>query len=220
MHPHTTIPEEGFILCHMSTERPTLPNRVRELRLKRGLTQKQLAALVNRDHSTIGKIERGINELNASWAKLLAPALHCQPRDLFHGNVASVGIPLQDIPIISWVEAGALSPEAEIPEVGSHEFLSYPSERGSLIALRVTSDSMDMVAPKGSIIIVDVEDRDPVDGAYYVFRLDGSATFKRYRADPPRLTPYSHNPEHEPIFLGREEVEIVGRVTDVVHRLV
>jgi transcriptional regulator with XRE-family HTH domain len=212
-------------MCHMSTD--ALPNRLRELRRARGMTQDALARLVNTSHATIQRLETGRRRLTDEWANLIAPALHCSPNELFCGAVKPISKPVRHVPQVSWVKASELAPEPHTLEEGDYErLIPYPSNRSSLIALEVTSDSMDRVASPGSIIIVDIEDRELVDGGYYIFRRHGDTTFKQYRASPSRLKPRSYNDEHETIYLdGLENAEepdlqVVGRVTDVHKALV
>jgi phage repressor protein C with HTH and peptisase S24 domain len=78
---------------------------------------------------------------------------------------------------------------------------------------------MNLIAPEGSTIIVDVSRKDPVDKMFYVVANNGGeATFKQFKNNPPRLEPCSTNPTHETIF-PHGEILIVGRVVRVIHDL-
>lgn len=57
-------------------------NRIRELRKKRGLTQKQLASLVNLDYTHVGRIETGERTLDVEYLPIFAKALDCEPWEL------------------------------------------------------------------------------------------------------------------------------------------
>lgn len=118
---------------------------------------------------------------------------------------------LTHVPLVSWVSAGKLADaNSQIP-VEDVPLLAFADlGRGDFFALRVQGDSMDRVSPDGSVIVVNRADRVLVNGAFYVFAQRGQATYKRWRPDPPRLTPFSTNPENEPIFV--KEVDAVGRV--------
>lgn len=84
--------------------------------------------------------------------------------------------------------------------------------KGQWIALRVDGDSMDRISPPGSLIFVNLADRRLVTNACYIItNADGEATYKRFRASPPRFEPVSTNPAHEPIFPDGEPV-VLGRV--------
>ena len=56
-----------------------------------------------------------------------------------------------------------------------------------------------------------------ISGQYYVVKLDGQSTSKRYRADPARLEPDSTEPQ-DTVFVNGE-IEVVGRVILVVNKL-
>jgi phage repressor protein C with HTH and peptisase S24 domain len=92
--------------------------------------------------------------------------------------------------------------------------------RGEWFALRVEddADSMDRVSPPGSIIIVNKADRQLRSGRFYVFSLDGETTFKMWQdGDAPYLAPYSTNPLHKPLFIGkRRNFDVIGRVKRTV----
>lgn len=134
------------------------------------------------------------------------------------GNVTQHGQPIVDVPLISWVQAGALTETADPYAIGdAEEFIPIAHRRKSLIALRVQGASMNRVAPDGSVIIVDYADRTLVSGGYYVVKHGEGATFKRYRANPDRLEPDSTEP-FDTVFVHGELV-VVGRVTQVVNRL-
>jgi SOS-response transcriptional repressor LexA len=117
------------------------------------------------------------------------------------------------VPLVSWVEAGDLADAIEPYAPGdAAEWVPVVHAHDNLIALRVKGQSMDRIAPEGTIVIVDLDDRALVDGRHYVFRHDGRATFKTWRKGPPeRLEPQSTDPDYQPI-LPVDGVEVVGRV--------
>ena len=87
---------------------------------------------------------------------------------------------------------------------------------GDWFALRVKGDSMDRVAPDGSVVLVNHADRRLVPGAFYIFGDYGEATFKRFLDKPVRLlAPYSTNPSHDPIA-PKPGFVVIGRVRRVV----
>jgi SOS-response transcriptional repressor LexA len=103
-----------------------------------------------------------------------------------------------EIPVLSIVNAGALRDQ---PGVSGHDVESWVKvsdlPKGDWVGLEVEGDSMDRIAPNGSIILVNRADTRLIDGRFYVFSLGcGAATFKRWRRDPERLQPYSTNPDH------------------------
>ena len=59
-----------------------VPNRIKELRAQRGLSQEGLARECHTTHATIGKLEKGDMELTLNWMRRIAGALDCKPVDL------------------------------------------------------------------------------------------------------------------------------------------
>lgn len=133
-------------------------------------------------------------------------------------NLTPDNRPVQMIPLISWVQAGKLA-YADIDFDDAEDRIPFASHRKSLVALRVNGTSMNRVAPHGSRIIVDYDDRSPQDGKLYVVVYHGETTFKRYRDTngPARLEPDSTDP-HDIIF-PNGDFEVVGRVIAVVMEL-
>ena len=193
-----------------------MKNRIAELRSKaNNMTQQQLADMVGSVSLTISRLERGERQLSQKWMERLAPFLNCKPEDLI-----SSGIEIFQAPLISWVQAGDFSEGNNPYENGDFESrVNTTHEKSTVLALRVLGESMDKVAPEGSIIIVDYADKDLIDGKFYVFRLnaEGETTFKRYRANPSRLEPYSSG-EFETIFPSYDMV-VVGRVVETSNKL-
>ncbi len=120
------------------------------------------------------------------------------------------------IPILTWVSAGALAiDDAQQDTIGEAEAAGL-DPKGHWIALRVEGDSMDRISPPGSLIFVNLNDRRLVTNACYIISNDGGeATYKRFRASPPRFEPVSTNPAHEPIFPDGEPA-VIGRVRRTV----
>jgi SOS-response transcriptional repressor LexA len=135
-------------------------------------------------------------------------ALRSTPTDKTHK--------ITHIPLLDTVTAGKLrSSSSQIP-MGDSPLLAFADlGKGDFFALTVEGDSMDRCSPDGSIIIVNQADRTLVSGKAYVISRKGEATFKLWRADPPRFAPFSTNPIHDPIFVNSKveaEKLVVGRV--------
>lgn len=116
------------------------------------------------------------------------------------------------VPILTWVSAGAMAKDDSQQDIVGETDAAGLDPRGRWIALRVDGDSMDRISPPGSLIFVNLEDRRLIPNACYVITNgDGEATYKRFRANPPRFEPVSTNPAHEPIFPDGEPT-VLGRV--------
>lgn len=66
----------------MTQHLDTYPNRIRELRLARGLSQKELGDLVGVTDVQIGYLELGRRELRLPMMKMLARAFNVAPADI------------------------------------------------------------------------------------------------------------------------------------------
>lgn len=127
------------------------------------------------------------------------------------------------VPVISSVSAGTLclpaatvAPEEEIDA----EWVSDLGP-GEWYGLRVDGDSMDRISPPGSVVVFNRRETQLISNRCYIFRDDdGRATYKRFRADPPRLEPVSTNPTHEPTWLLKGQTPpVIGRVRVSIYRL-
>lgn len=125
--------------------------------------------------------------------------------------------PVVSVPLISWVSAGRMTlgetilADATLTHI---EVADLPD--GDWAALEVEGDSMDRLAPHGSTIIVNRADKILRHERFYVMGTEeGETTFKRYRANPDRLQPFSTNPDHETIPLTGGEL-VFGRLRRVI----
>jgi SOS-response transcriptional repressor LexA len=117
-----------------------------------------------------------------------------------------------DVPILSWVSAGAMARDDVQQDVIGEIRMYDLDPRGEWIALRVEGDSMDRISPPGSLILVDLTDKALVPNACYIITdSDSQATYKRFRSNPSRFEPVSTNPSHDPIYPDGEPA-VIGRV--------
>jgi SOS-response transcriptional repressor LexA len=124
-----------------------------------------------------------------------------------------------DVPLLSRVAAGNLRLQHGIEPHDVERYIKVGElPKGDWIALEVDGDSMDRIAPDGAILLVDRADDKLLDGRYYVFSLGGGeATFKRYRRSPPRMQPFSTNPDHMSIPADNDDLYVIGRAKRVIH---
>ncbi|MDY8108292.1 LexA family transcriptional regulator [Fulvimarina sp. 2208YS6-2-32] len=123
------------------------------------------------------------------------------------------------VPLVTWISAGTMTKaDGVMPSKIERHVPVANLGRGDWIALEVMGDSMNRIAPEGSVIIVNRADETLVSDRFYVFALeDGSATFKQWRREPrPMLRPYSTNLDHLAIPADVDDVYVVGRVRKVV----
>ena len=143
----------------------------------------------------------------------LAPVLGVTPAWLLSGEPSNM------VPLISMVSAGNLRDvEGVSPrEVERWVVAGDLPANGSWVALAVEGDSMNEIAPDGSVILVDRRDDRLIEGRFYVFSVDGgAATFKRWFSNPPRLQPYSKNRDLPSIPVTGDDLYVFGRVRRIL----
>lgn len=194
----------------------TYANRIRDIRLARGLTQEELAALLGEETSiaTVSRLESGRMTLTLPWMKRLSTALGVSTHEI----ISEPGSGLRMVPLIGDISAGDWTTAVKDPQ-GMVPVIDRVG--GPLcFALRPKGDSMNLVADENSYIVVDPDQKMLESGRIYaVCNGDGETTFKRYRADPPSLEPMSTNVEHKPMMIGEQPFTVIGRITYVGREL-
>jgi len=157
-----------------------------------------------RDH------ERGRIKIKPEQAKVYARAFKTSAEYILLGKTPpSVK---GDVGLISWVQAGAFAEVIDNFQPGDAEdWIDYPAKHSKIIALRVKGSSMNRISPDGSIIIVDLLDREMFSNRLYVIKVGNEATYKRFKANPPRLEPDSTE-AHDTIFIEDVDAKPIGRV--------
>lgn len=208
-----------FGFTHRSCEAISMDNRIKELRLKAGLSQEQVADRMGTSQQHVQRMEVGGQRLNTDHMQALADIFDVQPVEILIDLTATelIRAPLVDeIQAGAFVEAAGDVEKRDLADVDRWVRVNY--RKPTKFALQVRGDSMDRVLPEGGIVVVDYSVRSLETGELGVFRSDGRATFKRIqrRGDEEWLEPDSNNPRHGPIF--PEEgylVEIIGRVVEM-----
>ena len=185
--------------------------RVRELRLRAGLKQEELAELIGTTKATISKIERSTGSPKIEWVEKLAPHLHVTVPQLTFGDAAGGESPVM-LPVIGMISAGNYREAIQQTD----EQIPVPGATEHMFVLRVDGDSIDRVAPDGAYVSIDPTNPTLTDGGLFAVQNgSGESTIKRFRRSPDRLEPDSTNPSHQPILLGAEPITIIGRATSV-----
>lgn len=189
---------------------------MRSLREKLEISQAKLAELANTSQPQIKRLEAGERELTKTWAERIAPHLGVTAEYLLFPEGKQADAPVE-IPVISWVAASSFldAPDVERDDEAP-KIRMLGMKPSDYVALRVSGDSMNRIAPEGSIAIVDLKDRELFAKRYYVFQHETEgATFKRYMRRPDRLDPSSTNPDWQPIEMG-PGIGVIGRVVKVI----
>ncbi len=188
------------------------PNGLAEAISLRKISHAALAEAAGTSQQQVSRLASGEREMTALWADKLAGPLRTSPEQLVFPGLRRIRVPL-----VSWVSAGKIASQEPVRRSDIKKYILVADlPRGDWIVLQVQGDSMDRVAPDGSFIFVNCTDQSLLNDKFYVFSTEEGTTFKRYRAGrPPRLQPYSTNPDHETIP-ATADLAVLGRVGRVV----
>lgn len=200
-----------------------MENRIREWRKARGLSAQALAIKLKTGRSTIVKLENGERRLTTTWMERIAKELNLTPVQLLSSDALQpVEQRMVSAPRVDWLSvweyAGTVPAQRPITSWETADFVPYPKE-AQLIGLPITADDMDRVAPVGSTIYVDLNEKSLVDRGCYVFAHGDQILFRRYRNSegPARFEPASTNPNHSVFYpTDTQTVAVVGRVVRVL----
>ena len=131
--------------------------RLREYRLRRGLTQAVAAEALNISEAQLSRSEKGVgpggSDMPLSRLGHMAELYGCRPEDLVNSDENVVA--LTNIQIVGEVQAGLWTETYEYPE-GDRPSVPVPSFSDvykSLFGLRICGASMDEFYPEGSVVI-------------------------------------------------------------------
>jgi repressor LexA len=142
-------------------------NRIKDLRLERGLTQTQLGEMLGTTSATIQRLETGKRQLTQKWVEKISSSLGVEVSELF-GNIVpttNVGVSvIGEVQAGVWKEVDVLDePRHPILPIGPDpRYIDFPQ-----YALLVQGTSMNKVfAPGSYIVCVPLADlgREPRDG--------------------------------------------------------
>lgn len=211
-----------------------LGENIRRRRKALGWTILELANRIGSDVGNVSRLERGKQGFSDDMLAKVAAALGCSVAELFSGesddsNVQTAAIGSRRIPLLSYVQAGALT-ECVVPYPSSppDDWLLTDLELSrTAFALRIKG--LSMYSPtneesfnEGDIVVIDPE-VEPLPGDFVVAKNgEHEATFKKYR---PRgvtergavvfeLVPL--NPDYPSLRSDISAIQIIG--TMVEHR--
>lgn len=209
-----------------------LPNRIKELRDRLGLSMAQLGIRIGVEASTINKLEKGETQLTTRWMARLAPALELDdPLEIIRPVSA-----LRRVPVVGYVQAGDWREAIRWDHDDRYDVVvprDQHLEGVRLEGYEVRGPSMNKIYPEGTVVIVasivDTEEDFIPDKRYAIVREragEVEATVKKYHIDESGkrwLMPESTMMEFRPIPLDNghvEETEIraLGRVVFSVRR--
>jgi phage repressor protein C with HTH and peptisase S24 domain len=209
-------------------------------------TQTALAAEANIAQSTVGRVLRGEAVPGAKNLEAMAKALGIGVEQLL-GKQAGPGDLVAARPVMTWEHPDELPPgefamvarlAVKLSAGNGHEHVQAMPDTtlqpqafradwirkmglkpGALACLTADGDSMEPRIQHGDALVVDVSQREVVDGRVYALWYDGSERVKRlYRVPGGGLRIASDNPRHQTFDVppsGLEHIHIIGRVVHV-----
>lgn len=205
-----------------------LYERIKNLRIKKGLSQEELAELVGyTNRSTIARIENGGIDIPQSKIKAFADALNTTPQELM-GYVTlttldNIKLIFADFFFLKYntnLSCGAFDeimdtePDAEVAVP-----IKWQWAKKRLKAFKLNGTSMNKVFYDNSIVVcLDNDNNADVykDGTPVVVWVDGLVTFKRFydQGENILLMPDSTDASHKPIIVGKSDnqIKVIGRI--------
>ncbi|MDF4820353.1 peptidase S24 [Vibrio parahaemolyticus] len=197
--------------------------RIRDLRLKKRLSQKDLAKNVGVSPTAISQWEREEYEPRGKNLSKLSKALGTTVDYL----TAAVQPPIKDFTVQPCVLVSFYPEVNAAGGAGSyndHENLEYTPLPNNVLnnhnindvsCIKLSGDSMSPVVPDGALIAFDRSESQIYDGKMYVFRHNGLLRMKCLKQTSYDLIIHSHNPEYSDEIYALDQLcdfEIIGRV--------
>lgn len=196
-----------------------MENRLKELRIKKGITQVQLANALFVRQSSISAWENGTANPDFENQKKLAEIYGVSLDELFGRETVPIKEKGVRVPVLGRVQAGV--PLDAIEEILDYEEISKAqASQGEHFGLVVRGDSMFPRIVEDDIVIVRKQS-DCDSGDIAVVLVNGSdATVKKIKKTPLGLALIPLNPAFETIAYTRDEVAtlpvtIVGKVIEL-----
>lgn len=83
---HGVSPNSRSEMSHPNNQFSLSGRRVKEWRKAKGLSQRELGALVGVEGATISRLESGHRRLTVDWLSRIAEALNCDPAEIVLGS--------------------------------------------------------------------------------------------------------------------------------------
>lgn len=188
-----------------------IPNRIRQLRKERGLTQAELGARMASDvtDSTIAKLETGRMALTTAYLTDIARALGVDPMDVL--GLRGPGTAVRHVP---WLDQGQ-APQWRLHTGGNQRVIAIPGHiKGeNCFAIDATNDIWPRVTSSGGFIVIDPDDRDLVaDKLYLVCQGEEVGCVVRQFVTEPTLGLATTGDTPDLLKIGQSPFEIIGRV--------
>lgn len=167
------------------------------------------------------KKQQAINKIQDIKKKAGIPDRTKVPPPMNEYNLETDAMPVQKIPVISWVHAGQWTDVSCVSAVLNDDFEEYiyTSAKGEkLFALRVKDDCMEPVFSDGDIIVVNIN-ISPENGNYVIAKnVDTQeTTFKQFKVAGEYKYLHPLNSKYDDIPLNSKH-KIIGKVIETIRK--
>ncbi|MEM8987576.1 MAG: helix-turn-helix domain-containing protein [Pseudomonadota bacterium] len=194
--------------------------RIRQARKNIGFSQTDLADRLKVSQPTVANWESGAHDPRRIMQTKIADTLGVKRDWLASGQMDSdnakpystayVRRPIIHTPLISWENAAGASANGGFdPYPMAEEFIPVTAKSTNLFALFMEDEAMNLAFPRDTLVVIDYENVKAVDGGFVLASVQGQAVLRRWRDTPPRLEPYSSNPNHDTIYADAD-TQILG----------
>ncbi len=197
--------------------------RLKELRLKKGVTQEEVGKVINVTKPTIMKYEKGLVEnLKRSSIEKLAKYFEVAPSYLMcldENKTDSFGNPVVSIPILGTVKVG-YNYLAQENWIGTIDVDKNIADGNELFALKVHGDSMSPVLVEDDIVIIKKQN-DFENGDIVVAIINGDeATIKKGYKGNTGIELKAINPYYPPRIFNENEIKTLPvKIIGIVKQL-
>jgi len=180
-------------------------NRVRELRIRAGLQQKELAILAGVSHPTVSDWETGKKNPSGERLKKLSQIFGVDNATILGYDPIYIPIKRNAVPIIGEIACGTpITAEENI-----EGYADVPDGIRADFALICKGDSMEPTFKDGDIVLIrrqpEVE-----NGQIAAVSIDGQATLKHvYRLLPEGLVLVAENAAYAPMYIRTDQDSVV-----------
>lgn len=189
---------------------------IKDLRLKKGITQSELASLCGVHQTAVSQWEKGRTLPDKSALLKLSDIFGVSLDTLMKKKTENKP---NTVPVLGYVRAGC--PAEAIENIIDYEELSPEmSAKGEHFGLKIVGDSMSPRICQGDVVIVRKQNyiENGEIGVVLINNLD--ATVKKVVKNGTGLTLIPFNPEYEPMLFTAEEivtlpVTIIGKVVEL-----
>lgn len=205
-------------------------NRIRELRIAKGMNQEKLADMLGITKQAVSQYERGVRKPDIPTIEALCDIFNVSADYLIGKDDVTVRIVGKEglkrldaphgvrIPVFNRVAAG-IPIDAIEDIVDWEEIPEDMASTGEFFGLRIKGDSMQPRIAEGDVVIVR-QQPDAETGDIVIVRINGdTATCKRLVKYASGISLISLNPMYEPMNFTNEEIEdkpieILGKVVE------